>query len=151
MVRDERPGQRLGRVFGTHRVRRVFSPTSLRTTLQAMVDAQYDDADQHRVIAAQEKIATCRTKLDRYRAALDAGTDPVLVQQWITQVQAEKAVAEADLRRITGRRIMTAEEINTLVEAMAASRRSCAKQTPRTKPRSTANSESSSFTSRASA
>ena len=45
--------------------------------------------------------------------------DPVLVQQWITQVQAEKAVAEADLRRITGRRIMTADEINTLVEAMA--------------------------------
>ena len=37
-----------------------------------------------------------------------------LIQQWITQVQAEKAVAEADLRRITGRRTTTPEEINTL-------------------------------------
>lgn len=100
-------------------IRRAFSPANLRTTLQAMADAQHDDADQHRVIAAREKINTCQTKLDRYRAALDAGTDPVLVQQWITQVQAEKAVAEADLRRITGRRTMTADEINTLVEAMA--------------------------------
>jgi site-specific DNA recombinase len=84
-----------------------------------MADAQHDDADQHRIIAAREKIKACQTKLDRYRAALDAGTDPGLVLQWITQVQAEKAVAEADLRQITGRRIMTPDEINTLVEAMA--------------------------------
>ena len=69
-------------------IRRAFSPTNLRTTLQAMADAQHDDTDQHRVLAAHEKINTCQTKLDRYRAALDAGTDPVLVQQWITQVQA---------------------------------------------------------------
>ena len=40
-----------------------------------MADAQHDDADQHRVLAAQEKMATYRTKLERYRAALDAGTD----------------------------------------------------------------------------
>jgi hypothetical protein len=97
----------------------AFSPINLRTTLQAMADAQHDDADQHRVVAAREKINTCQTKLDRYRAALDAGTDPALVQQWITQVQAKKAVAEADIRRITGRRTMTPEEINTVVEAMA--------------------------------
>jgi hypothetical protein len=84
-----------------------------------MADAQHDDADQHRGLAAREKIKTCQTKLDRYRAALDAGTDPAQVQQWITQVQAEKAVAEADLRRITGRRTMTPNEINTLVEAMS--------------------------------
>jgi hypothetical protein len=84
-----------------------------------MADAQYDDADQHRIIAAKERIATCQTKLDRYRAALEAGTDPAVVQQWITQVQAEKAVAEADLRQLTGRRTMTHEEINTVVEALS--------------------------------
>lgn len=100
-------------------IRRAFSSANLRTTLQTMADAQHDDADQHRVAAARQKISTCQTKLDRYRAALDAGTDPVLVQQWITQIQAEKAVAEADLRRSTGRRTMTADEINTLVEGIA--------------------------------
>jgi cell division protein FtsB len=45
---------------------------------------------------------------------LEAGTDPGLVQQWTAQVQADKATAEAELRQLTGRRAMTAEEINTL-------------------------------------
>jgi site-specific DNA recombinase len=84
-----------------------------------MADAQHDDTDQQRINAARDKIKTCRTKLDRYRAALDAGTDPTLVQQWITQVQAEKTVAEADLRQIAGRHTMTPDEINSLVETMA--------------------------------
>jgi site-specific DNA recombinase len=132
-------------------IRRGFAPANLRTTLQAMADAQHDDAEQHRVIAAREKISTCQTKPDRYRTALDAGTDPVLAQQWITQVQAGKAVAEADLRQLTGRRTMTADEINTWSKQWPASRRSCGKQTPRTKPRSTGNLESSSHTSQASA
>jgi hypothetical protein len=98
---------------------RAFSSSNLRTTPQAMADAQHSDADQQRVIVAREKIAICDTKLDRYRDALDAGTDPVLVQQWITHVQAEKATAAADLRQITGRRTMTVDEISTLVDAMS--------------------------------
>jgi len=100
-------------------IHQAFSPANLRTTLHAMADAQHEHADQHRSTAARERIKTCRTKLDRYRAALDAGTDPVVVQQWITQVQAEKVTAEAELRQITGRRVMTADEIGTLVDAMS--------------------------------
>jgi len=41
-------------------VQRAFSGANLRTTLQAMADAQHDDTDQHRIIAAREKIHTCR-------------------------------------------------------------------------------------------
>ena len=100
-------------------IHRAFSASNLRSTLQAMADAQHNDADHHRIIAAREKIATCHTKLGRYRAALDAGTDPAVVQQWITQVQAEKAIAEADLRQLTGRPTMSPEEINTVVEALS--------------------------------
>ncbi|MEN3608369.1 recombinase family protein [Plantactinospora sp. ZYX-F-223] len=97
---------------------RAFRPTNLRSTLQAMVDTQHSDTDQHRLAAARGKITTCDTKLDRYRAALEAGTDPVLVQRWTTQVQAEKSVAEAELRQLTARRAMTPDEINTIVEAL---------------------------------
>jgi hypothetical protein len=100
-------------------IRRAFSPANLRATLQAMADAQHDDAAQHRLIAAREKINTCQTKLGRHRAALDASTDPTWSSSGSPKVQAEKAVAETDLRRITARRTMTADEINTLVEAMA--------------------------------
>jgi hypothetical protein len=84
-----------------------------------MVAAQHDDTEQHRIITAREKIATCDSKLGKYRAALEAGTDPALVQQWINQVQAERAIAEAELRQLTGRRAMTADEIQTIVEALS--------------------------------
>ncbi|MBV1854615.1 recombinase family protein, partial [Catellatospora tritici] len=100
-------------------VARAFSPANLRDTLQAMADSQHDDRDRHRIDAARTKIAGCNTKLDRYRAALEVGTDPVLVQQWIAQAQAEKAAAESELRALTGRRTMTPGEIGTLVEAMS--------------------------------
>jgi hypothetical protein len=98
---------------------RAFAPANLQRTLQALADAQHDPADQQRIAAAQQKIATCLTKLDRYRAALEAGTDPAIVQQWITQVQAEKAGAEAELRQLTGRHTMTSDEINTVIDALA--------------------------------
>jgi hypothetical protein len=42
-----------------------FAPTNLRGVLQAMADAQQDDADQLRAAVAREKINTCQTKLDR--------------------------------------------------------------------------------------
>lgn len=51
--------------------------------------AQHNDADQQRIAVTREKLAVIQAKLDRYRAALEAGTDPALVQQWTTQVQAE--------------------------------------------------------------
>jgi DNA invertase Pin-like site-specific DNA recombinase len=132
-------------------VRRAFSPTNLRTTLQAMVDAQIrrrrpaprhgrPREDHH--LPNQTREVPGRTRR-RHR--------PGPRQQWITQVQAEKAVAEAELRRITGRHIMTADEINTLVEAMAGMAAILRKRTPRIKRRSTGNSESSTLTSRASA
>lgn len=134
--------------------RRGATPASAESEADrstVLADAQHDDADQRRVIAAREKINTCQTKLDRYRAALDAGTDPVLVQQWITQVQAEKAVAEADLRRITDRRTTTPKRSTPWSKPWPASPRSCAKRTLPTKPRSTGNSGSSSPASQASA
>jgi site-specific DNA recombinase len=132
-------------------IRRAFSSAHLRATLQAMADAQHGDADQQRLNVAREKIATCDTKLDRYRAALDAGTDPVVVQQWITQIQAEKSVAAADLRQITGRRTMTAEEIGTLVDAMSGIAMILKQADPADKAEVYQHSESGSHTSQASA
>jgi hypothetical protein len=48
--------------------------------------------------AAQQVLADCQRRLDRYRAALEAGTDPAIVQQWIAQVTATQTAAEAQLR-----------------------------------------------------
>jgi hypothetical protein len=38
-------------------------------------------------------LADCQRRLDRYRAALEAGTDPAIVQQWIAEVTATRAAA----------------------------------------------------------
>ncbi|WP_123809680.1 hypothetical protein [Micromonospora globispora] len=47
--------------------------------------------------AARATIADCDAKLERYRAALDAGADPAVVIGWIVQTQAERTRVEADL------------------------------------------------------
>lgn len=92
----------------------AFSPSRLTATVQAMADAQHDDVDQQAIRAAQETLATCATRLDRYRAALDSGTDPTFVSRWIADVQAEQVTAEATLRRLTGRRTMNRRIVETL-------------------------------------
>ena len=68
--------------------------------------------------AAQREIADCDAKLKRHRAALEAGADPVLITSWIAETQARRAVAEARLRKPTGRRRMTRDEITSLVTAL---------------------------------
>ncbi|WP_341721307.1 recombinase family protein [Micromonospora sp. FIMYZ51] len=97
---------------------RAFSPARLTDTVQAMADAQHHDADHQAIKAARETLATCATRLDRYRAALDSGTDPAIVSRWITDVQAEQVTAEATLRRLTGRQTMTPDEIRHIVETL---------------------------------
>jgi hypothetical protein len=84
-----------------------------------MVDAQHTDLDEQRIRLFRDKITVADGKLRTYRAALGAGTDPALIKQWTVQVQAEKAVAEANIRGLTGRQIMTADEIRTIVDALS--------------------------------
>ena len=62
----------------------------------------------------------CDAKLERYRAALDAGADPAVVTGWIAQTQTERARAEADLDANAGNspRRMSRAEIRGLVTAL---------------------------------
>ncbi|WLS43305.1 hypothetical protein Q3V37_17995 [Micromonospora profundi] len=97
---------------------RAFSPSQLTATVHAMAEAQHDDADQQAIKAERETLATCATRLDRYRAALDSGADPTVVSRWIADVQAEQVTAEAKLRRLTGRQTMSTDEIRHIVETL---------------------------------
>ena len=84
----------------------VFDPGQLDTTLDALEAAasSTDDAGQAKTQAARRRVAECDTRLARYRAALEAGTDPVVVSAWIAEVQAERLAAEVELGRATGQR-----------------------------------------------
>ncbi|WP_261561628.1 hypothetical protein [Frankia tisae] len=77
-------------------------------------------SDDLAVSQARRAIEESNTKLARYRAALDAGADPVVVTGWIAQAQAEKTTAERKLReaRKEEERTLTREEISTMVETL---------------------------------
>ncbi|WP_261574775.1 hypothetical protein [Frankia gtarii] len=59
-----------------------------------------------------------QTQLERYRLALEAGTDPTLVARWTATATTERAAAQAQLRATTGRRRMTEQDIIDMVTAM---------------------------------
>jgi hypothetical protein len=66
-------------------------------------------------------VRDCDAKLDRYRAALDAGADPAVVTAWISQTQAERARAHARLQdgpATAAVSPMTIDEISELVESV---------------------------------
>ncbi|WP_345023791.1 hypothetical protein, partial [Actinomadura keratinilytica] len=57
-----------------------------------------------------------RSRLARYRAALDAGADPVEVTKWINEAEQERAQLEAELRSPTRSEPIGAEKIAELLE-----------------------------------
>ncbi|GAA0223506.1 hypothetical protein [Cryptosporangium japonicum] len=95
----------------------AFAPANRTETLTAMSEAE-DSTDDAALAAAKEAIHSCRQRLQRYRAALEAGADPVLIQQWTAEVQAERVQAEAKVRELIGRQRMTTEELNALVSTL---------------------------------
>jgi site-specific DNA recombinase len=100
---------------------RAFSPTALPQTVQAMIEAQDEPDDGLHVRAGEARrvIADCDQRLARYRAALEAGTDPTLIARWTAEVNAARAAAETQLRAATPNRTrMTASEINGIVAAL---------------------------------
>src|SRR5262249_56833360 len=66
--------------------------------------------------------AACAGQFDQYRATRDAGGDPAVVGQWITEPQARKLTAETRLRACQTTRPapgrMTKQEIAAVVDAL---------------------------------
>jgi hypothetical protein len=88
-------------------------------TLHKLADASGDDHthDLEREVA-RRSLAECDQRLARYRAALEAGTDPALIARWTAEVNAQRAMAQQRLRQAAGTTRMTPAEIPTLVTAI---------------------------------
>ncbi|MEH1017208.1 hypothetical protein V6U90_29450 [Micromonospora sp. CPCC 206060] len=67
-----------------------------------------------------DPFAECDAKLERYRAALDAGADPAVVTEWIAQPQTKRTRAKSHLHMLqtTGPRPMSRTEITNLVHSL---------------------------------
>ncbi len=94
----------------------LFSPGALPQTVRELEAAQPEEPRPDE--AALREVAECDARLRQHRAALEAGADPVLVTSWMSETQARRAVAEARLRKPSGRRRMTRDEITSLVTAL---------------------------------
>ncbi|WP_338760933.1 hypothetical protein V7968_32685 [Nocardia vulneris] len=92
-------------------------------------------------------------KLNNYRAALEAGTDPQLMPGWTRQVQAERDVATGQLLAMETtahvRPILNRNEIRELVKVFGGLIKILRAADPTTSPRSTVNWCTSSSGSRA--
>lgn len=72
------------------------------------------------IAAIKTAIRECDRKLDRYRQALEAGTDPAIVAAWISQITKERAGAqprltEAELRAVD---VISPAELLAQIEAI---------------------------------
>ena len=78
----------------------VFEPDRLEETCRALVESQESSViDDDRASTVRQVLVDCDARLARYREALESGTDPAVVAQWISEVQAERRAAEEELRR----------------------------------------------------
>jgi site-specific DNA recombinase len=97
----------------------VFEPDRLEDTCRALAEAQEPAVvDDDREAVARQVLVDCDARLTRYREALEAGTDAVVVARWISEVQAERKRAEDELLRRCSAPELTEEEIRTLVESI---------------------------------
>ena len=77
---------------------KLFDPIRRPATVRLLAESQQEDGVGQVVRqAAEAKIAECDVKLARYRAALEAGTDPETVAEWVREVKADRALADAQL------------------------------------------------------
>lgn len=81
---------------------RKFSPAALPGTIRELGAAQPGQPKPDR--AAQHEINDRDAKLARYRTALEAGADPVLVTGWIDEAQAKRTLAAS--RALSSRWVM---------------------------------------------
>lgn len=97
---------------------------TLSTTLRRLADAQHRQAmAQHDSDTAADElrrtIEECDTRIGRYRAALDAGGDPVLIAGWIRETTEIKNAAHARLGLVPGRPArMNEDQIRAIVKAL---------------------------------
>lgn len=99
---------------------KVFDEKNLDATVEALTMASApDDAAVARAEAARRKIADCDARLAKYRAALDAGADPIVVAGWMAEVKGERLTAERDLLSVGSAAMpMSKKEVRELVRSV---------------------------------
>jgi len=87
-----------------------------RTTMADLaVVGSSEDHDDSRAELARGRVANDDAKISRYKVALEAGTDPALVAQWVSEAQAARTAAVAELARMEQPDALSVEDIEALI------------------------------------
>jgi site-specific DNA recombinase len=81
---------------------RLVSPANIDATCRRLATAHHqprDGADAG-LRAAQQALADCQRKLARHRAALEAGGDPTVINQWIAETTQHQREAQRTLDQL---------------------------------------------------
>jgi site-specific DNA recombinase len=98
----------------------VFEPDRLEETCRTLAEAQEPPViDDDRAATVRQVLVDCDGRLARYREALEAGTDPAVVAEWISEVQAERSAAEKELWRRRPAPALTEDDIRAIVESLS--------------------------------
>jgi site-specific DNA recombinase len=109
----------------------LLSPAGIDATMAELVEHYREpDADTARLEAAHRKLAECSARLDKYRAALEAGADPVIVGQWLSEVKGEQMAAETELAAARPATPLTDEHLRIMVDALSGIDQALAVGTP---------------------
>jgi DNA invertase Pin-like site-specific DNA recombinase len=93
----------------------AFAPERIATTVETLA-AQAADSGETAAHELRKQLARQDRKLTQYRAALDAGADPVEVTRWINDAQKERAKLEGELRAVPHGESIDQEEIIEMLE-----------------------------------
>ncbi len=78
----------------------AFAGPNLERTIDALTGSQPTDPDNLRQAQLEKALTTCDGKLPQYRSALDAGADPSVVTDWMSETQTERRRLEAEIHDI---------------------------------------------------
>jgi hypothetical protein len=97
----------------------LLDPANIEQACDALVMAGgANDVDHARIEAANRKIADCDERLGKYRKAIDAGADPVVVAGWMAEVQGERLKAEREIGLAQPSGQLTKSQVRALVSSL---------------------------------
>jgi site-specific DNA recombinase len=94
---------------------KLFDPANLDETCKQLAAVYDEHEDTTRIEHARRTLADCDDRLNKYRAALEAGTDPAIVTSWLAEVTTERSRAERALQAATPADARSAMDVRELV------------------------------------
>jgi site-specific DNA recombinase len=98
----------------------IFDAEHIEETCQLLAEANMaiGDKDLVKREAVRRSLADCDRRLVQYRKLLDEGCDPKVASQWISEVQAERLVADRVLGTLIPTQSLTAGDMRRLIDSV---------------------------------